>query len=162
LHWEIDGKPFLGIVKVRVGFAGTRPAFSLSASSPPNSRGWTGNGANFPKPIGWLFRKPLASSAARIFIRIIAGLFAVVGAIAWTWLLISLAQWGNAMAGAGDGAGTERSSTPPQAILLAAVVWLVPMTGFVFMLFGSLGILKGAWRGIGYWYGLIFWLSPEG
>ena len=86
----------------------------------------------------------------------------MVGAIAWTWLLISLAQWGNAMAGAGDGAGTERSSTPPQAILLAAVVWLVPMTGFVFMLFGSLGILKGAWRGIGYWYGLIFWLSPEG
>jgi hypothetical protein len=106
--------------------------------------------------LGWLFRKPLATRAANFFIRILAGLFAVAGAIAWTLLLFALAQWGNAMAGAGDGAGTERGSTPPQEILLAAVVWLVPVTAFAFMLLGSLGVLKGAWRHIGYWYALIF------
>jgi len=106
--------------------------------------------------LGWLFRRPLATHAANLFVRIFAGLFAATGAIAWTLLLFALAQFSNAMAGAGDGAGTERGSTPPQAILLAVLVWLVPMTGFVFMLLGSLGALKGTLRRIGYWYALIF------
>jgi len=105
---------------------------------------------------GWLFRRPLATHAANLFVRILAGLFAATGAIAWTLVLFALAQFGNAMAGAGDGAGTERGSTPPQAILLAVVMWLVPMTGFVFMLLGSLGVLRGTLRRIGYWYALIF------
>jgi hypothetical protein len=71
-------------------------------------------------------------------------------------LLLALKQIGNAIAGAGDGAGTGSTSVPPEGILLAAVAWLVPMTGFVFMLLGSLGVLKGTWRSIGYWYALIF------
>jgi hypothetical protein len=112
--------------------------------------------------LGWLFRKPLASRAANFSVRILAGLFAVAGAIAWTLLLFALAQWGNSMAGAGDGAGTERSSTPPQAILLAGIVWLVPVTGFVFMLLGSFDVLKGKLRSIGYWYALIFLIFVGG
>lgn len=106
--------------------------------------------------LGWLFRKRLATHAANLFVRILAGLFAATGAIAWTLLLFALAQFGKAMAGAGDGAGTGDGSNPPEGILLAAVAWLVPMTGFVFMLLGSLGVLKGTWRSIGYWYALIF------
>jgi hypothetical protein len=105
---------------------------------------------------GWLFRRPLASSGGKIFARIFVGLFAVAGAVAWTLLLLALKQIGNAIAGAGDGAGTGSTSVPPEGILLAAVAWLVPMTGFVFMLLGSLGVLKGTWRSIGYWYALIF------
>jgi len=106
--------------------------------------------------LGWLFRKPLATHAANLLVRILAGLFAATGAVAWTLLLFALAQFGKAIAGAGDGAGTGDDSDPPQAILLAVVVWLVPMTGFVFMLLGSLGAMKGTLRRIGYWYALIF------
>ncbi len=106
--------------------------------------------------LGWLFRRPLATPAANLFVRILAGLLAATGAIAWTLLLFALAQFGKAIAGAGDGAGTGDGSNPPEGILLAVVVWLVPMTGFVFMLLGSLGALKGALRRIGYWYALIF------
>jgi hypothetical protein len=106
--------------------------------------------------LGWLFRKPLASRGANFFVRILAGLFGLTGVIAWTFLLLALAQFGNAMGGAGDGAGTERSSNPPQVILLVGIVWLVPVTGFVFMLLGSLDVLKGTLRSIGYWYALIF------
>jgi hypothetical protein len=105
--------------------------------------------------LGWLFRRPLATPAANLLVRILAGLFAVAGAIAWTLLLFALAQFGNAMAGAGDGAGTARGSDP-LGILLAGIIWLLPMTGFVFMLLGSLGVLKGALRRLGYWYALIF------
>lgn len=105
---------------------------------------------------GWLFRKPLAASGGKIFVRIFVALFAVAGAIVWTLLLLALKQLAHAWTGAGDGAGTGDGSNPPQAILLAVVVWLVPMTGFVFMLLGSLGVLKGALRRIGYWYALIF------
>lgn len=106
--------------------------------------------------LGWLFRKPLATHAANLLVRILAGLFAVTGAVAWTLLLLALKQIGNAIAGAGDGAGTGDGSNPPQAILLAVVVWLVPVTAFAFMLLGALNVLRGALRHIGYWYALIF------
>lgn len=43
-----------------------------------------------------------------------------------------------------------------QGILLAAVVWLVPVTAFAFMLLGALNVLQGVLRHIGYWYTLIF------
>jgi hypothetical protein len=105
---------------------------------------------------GWLFRKPLAASGGKIFIRIFIGLFALGGAIAWTLLLLALKQIGNAIAGAGDGAGTGSGAIPPEGILLAAVVWLVPVTAFAFMLLGALNVLRGASRHIGYWYALIF------
>jgi hypothetical protein len=105
---------------------------------------------------GWLFRKPLASGGAKKSIRIFIGLFAVVGAVAWTLLLLALKELGNAMAGAGDGVETGDGSIPPKAILLAAVAWLVPVSAFTFMLLGALNILRGALRHIGYWYALIF------
>lgn len=105
---------------------------------------------------GWLFRRPLASSGGKIFARVFVGLFAVAGAVAWTLLLLALKQIGNAIAGAGDGAGTGSSSVPPRDILLVVVVWLVPVTAFAFMLLGALNVLRGALRHIGYWYALIF------
>jgi hypothetical protein len=105
---------------------------------------------------GWLFRRPLASSGGKIFTRIFVAVFAVAGAVAWTLLLLALKQIGNAIAGAGDGAGTGSTSVPPEGILLAAVAWLVPVTAFAFMLLGALNVLRGALRHIGYWYALIF------
>ncbi len=105
---------------------------------------------------GWLFRRPLATPAANLFVRILAGLFAVAGAVAWTLLLLALKQIGNAIAGAGDGAGTGSTSVPPEGVLLAAVAWLVPVTAFAFMLLCALNVLRGALRHIGYWYALIF------
>lgn len=105
---------------------------------------------------GWLFRKPLASSGGKVFVRIFVGLFAVAGVVAWTLVLLALKQIGNAIAGAGDGAGTGSTSVPPEGILLAAVAWLVPVTAFAFMLLGALNVLRGALRHIGYWYALIF------
>ncbi len=105
---------------------------------------------------GWLFRKPLASSCGKIFIRIFIGLFAVAGTIVWTLLLLALKQLAHAWTGAGDGAGTGSSAIPPEGILLVAVVWLVPLTASAFMLLGALNVLRGAPRHIGYWYALIF------
>lgn len=104
---------------------------------------------------GWLFRKLLASSGAKMFIRIFVGVFAVAGAAAWTLLLLALVQLGKSLAGAGDGAGTGRGSDTPGILLLAAV-WLVPVTGFMVMLLGVFNVLRGMWRRIGYWYALIF------
>jgi hypothetical protein len=105
--------------------------------------------------LGWLLRKPLASRGVKLFIRILVGVFAVAGAAAWTMLLLALVQLGKSLVGAGDGAGTGRGSDPP-GILLLAVVWLVPVTGFMVMLLGVFNVLRGVWRRIGYWYALIF------
>jgi hypothetical protein len=112
--------------------------------------------------LGWLFRKPLTSRIVNFSVRILAGLFAGAGAIAWTLLLCAFGQLGNAMGGSGDGAGTERGSIPLQAILLVAIIWLVPMTGFVFMFLGSLAVLKGTWQRVAYWYALIFLVIAGG
>jgi hypothetical protein len=99
---------------------------------------------------GWLFRKPLAASGAKIFVRIFVGLFAVAGAVVWTLLLLALKQLAHAWTGAGDGAGTGGGSIPPEDILLAAAVWFVPVTAFAFMLLGALNVLRGALRHISY------------
>ena len=93
----------------------------------------------------------------RIFIRILVGLFALAGGVAWTVLLGGVAQFGMAMGGAGDGAGTA-SGSDPAGTLLAGIVWLVPLAGFVFMLLGALDVLKGTLRRVGYWYALVFLL----
>jgi hypothetical protein len=93
----------------------------------------------------------------RIFIRILVGLFALAGGVAWTVLLGGVAQFGMAMGGAGDGAGTANGSDPV-GTLLAGIIWLVPMAGFVFMLLGALDVLKGTLRRVGYWYALFFLL----
>jgi hypothetical protein len=105
---------------------------------------------------GWLFRKPLAASGGKIFVRIFVVLFAVAGAIVWTLLLLALKQLAHAWTGAGDGAGTGGGSIPPEGILLAAVAWLVPVTAFAFMLLGALNVLRGALRHVSYWCALIF------
>ena len=103
-------------------------------------------------------RKTKRSRLGQMFFRaiqILTAFFAVAGAVAWTYLLIALKQWGNAMAGMGDGAGTDRGSSVPET-LLAGAIWVLPTMGFVFMLLGSLNLLKGTTRRIGYWYSLLF------
>jgi magnesium-transporting ATPase (P-type) len=88
--------------------------------------------------------------------RILIAVFAVLAAIAWALLLLSLMHWGNAMAGMGDGAGTESRSLSALAVLIIAAVWLVPTTAFVFMFLSTLNLLQGVIRRVAYWYSLVF------
>ena len=88
--------------------------------------------------------------------RILIASFAVVGVIGWVLLLWALTQWANAMAGMGDGAGTESRSPTPLQMAVIAALWLVPTVGFVFMFLNAINALKGTMRRVAYWYSLLF------
>ncbi len=88
--------------------------------------------------------------------RILVASFAVVGVIGWVLLLWVLTQWANAMAGMGDGAGTESRSPSPLQMAVIAAIWLVPTAGFAFMFLNAINALKGTMRRVAYWYSLLF------
>jgi hypothetical protein len=62
-------------------------------------------------------------------VRILVGLVALAGAIAWTGFVNKLSRWRGPMAGAGDGAGTASPSGGDELLsaLLIGVIWLVPI-----------------------------------
>ncbi len=105
--------------------------------------------------LGFIFRKSLATNGAKSIARILGCIIAIIGIIGWTGLLFGMVSFANAMAGAGDGAGTGRHGTSPLDVLVLCVIWLVPTTGFVFMFLTAINKLQGRWRIIGYWWSIV-------
>jgi len=86
-------------------------------------------------------------------IRLVVVLLAVAQGVAWTAFVMKLTQWGGSMAGAGDGAGTERASDLPST-LLAGAIWLLLTSPYICMALGSLGLIPDRSLRVAYVYSL--------
>jgi hypothetical protein len=86
--------------------------------------------------------------------RAIIALIALSEIIAWSMFVMKLAHWGGPMAGAGDGASTERSSDMP-SILLAVAIWLLVASPNICMAAGSLNLITGKSLRVAYVYALV-------
>lgn len=91
----------------------------------------------------------------KLFIRILTALFASTGIFAGVISLAVCGWWGTILAGNGDGAGADSFSELLGILVVGLVLWILPMTAFVFMLLGSFNRLKGIGHRIGYGYSLV-------
>ena len=87
-------------------------------------------------------------------------IFAVVATLAWTAAVCVMLFIGRSLAGMGDGApgaGTSHSQLVPllATLLAIAVIWIGPVTAFIFMFLFVFDKLSGKMRRFAFWYSFV-------